>query len=274
MSRRWRLLLSPPGRGPWNMAVDEAVLESVGRGEAPPTLRLYAWSPPCLSLGRSQPYEEVDEAALQRLGWEAVRRPTGGRAILHTDELTYALLLPPDEPLAQGSVLESYRRIAAGLVRALELLGAPVEVQQGGGSLRQAPPVCFETPSAYEITVGGRKLLGSAQARRREGVLQHGTLPLHGDLTRITRVLRFADEATRADAAERLLQKACTLETALGRRVSWQEAAAAWERAFAETFELDLRRGALTEAERARAQALVREKYAHPDWLRAVSARR
>ncbi len=274
MSRCWRLLLSPPADGAWNMAVDEALLESVGRGAALPTLRMYAWTPPCLSLGRGQPYEALDEAALTRLGWQAVRRPTGGRAILHADELTYALVLPSGDPLAAGSVLESYRRIAAGLVRALQLLQAPVEVHQAETGVRDAPPVCFEVPSTYEITVAGRKLLGSAQARRRDGLLQHGTLPLHGDLTRITRVLHFPNEAARQQAALRLRQKACTLEEALGRRLSWETAAAAWAQAFRETFGLQLQPGQLTEEERARAAMLRREKYAHPDWLRAVSARK
>ncbi len=270
MNRRWRLLLSPPATGSWNMAVDEALLESVGQGESLPTLRLYAWSPPCLSLGRSQSYAEVDVEALTRLGWEVVRRPTGGRAILHADELTYALALPLTEPLAAGSVLASYQRIARALLRALQLLQAPVEVLQKKETRREAPPVCFEVPSAYEITVGGRKLLGSAQARRATAILQHGTLPLHGDLTRITRCLRFASESERQRAAERLRQRACTLEQAVGKRIPWEAAAAAWRQAFAETFFLDLQPGSLSVAEKARAQQLMREKYAHPSWLQAV----
>src|SRR5512133_3127465 len=109
---QWRLIKTTPASGAWNMAVDEAILEAVGRRQALPTLRLYAWAPPCLSLGFAQPVRDVDQAALTRNGWELVRRPTGGRAILHTDELTYAVSAPPDEPRVAGSVLESYCRLA------------------------------------------------------------------------------------------------------------------------------------------------------------------
>lgn len=270
MTRLWRLLHTPLARGAWNMAVDEAILEQVGAGNSLPTLRLYAWEPPCLSLGQGQPFSEVDTTSLQAHGWDVVRRPTGGRAILHTDELTYAVIAPSDEPLVAGSVLESYQRISQGLIRALQILQAPVEVQKAATPQRNAPPVCFEVPSSYEITVGGRKLLGSAQARRRDGVLQHGTLPLYGDLSRITQALRFPDEGSRQKAAMRLLQKACTLENALGRIVTWDEAAAAFERAFAETFHIEWVQGALSDVELARAEELEREKYTHPDWLQRI----
>ena len=102
----WRLIITPPARGAWNMAVDEAILEHAGRGEVLPTLRLFAWEPPCLSLGRAQPFTDVDTERLQARGWDVVRRMTGGRAILHTDELTYSVSGPVDEPHLAGSLLE------------------------------------------------------------------------------------------------------------------------------------------------------------------------
>src|SRR5512136_2498720 len=126
----WRLLVTPPAHGAWNMALDETILEAVGRRESLPTLRLYAWVPPCLSLGYAQPFTDVDIPRLQANGWELVRRPTGGRAVLHTDELTYAVIAPSDEPRMAGSVLESYRRLALALVGALNLLSMPVEVNE------------------------------------------------------------------------------------------------------------------------------------------------
>lgn len=263
----WRLLITPPAPGAWNMAVDEAVLEHVERGEVRPTLRLYAWEPPCLSLGYAQPWSDVDLDALQRENWQVVRRPTGGRAILHTDELTYAVIGPAADPRLNGSVLESYLRLSQALVQALRLLGAPVTVHEEAPAARAQNPVCFEVPSAYEITVAGRKLIGSAQARRREGVLQHGSLPLYGDLTRITRVLRFPDEAARRDAAARLRARALTLEEALGRRPTWEEAAQAFIQAFETVLDLRLVRAELTPSELQRAEALIAEKHAHPSWL-------
>jgi lipoate-protein ligase A len=108
MTDTWRCLFTPPARGAWNMAVDEAILETAGRGESLPTLRLYAWEPACLSLGYAQSCQDVDRARLQERGWEVVRRATGGRAILHVDELTYSVTAPPNEPrvLCSGELLQ------------------------------------------------------------------------------------------------------------------------------------------------------------------------
>src|SRR5688572_27221401 len=154
----WRYLITLPARGAWNMAVDEAVLEHIGRGESLPTLRLYAWDPACLSLGHSQPFADVDQARLQARGWEVVRRATGGRAILHTDELTYSVTGSAEDPVLAGGVLESYHRIAQSLLLAVKNLGLPVEMkdaQRAGHVSREAStkgdnvtsainPVCFE----------------------------------------------------------------------------------------------------------------------------------
>jgi lipoate-protein ligase A len=263
----WRLIQTPPARGAWNMAVDEAILDHTGRGEVLPTLRLYAWEPPCLSLGRAQPFTDVDTARLQSHGWEVVRRMTGGRAILHTNELTYSVVGPADEPHLVGSILESYNRLAGALLAAVRALSLPVEMKEGkADSSGQANPVCFEVPSTYEITVEGKKLIGSAQARRREGVLQHGSLPLTGDLTRICQALVFADESARESAAQRLLARATTVESVLGREVAWDTAARAFVRAFEAQLGLSFEEGELSESELSRAEELVREKYAHPSW--------
>ena len=271
MSEPWRLLLTAPAHGAWNMAVDEAMLEHIGRRESLPTLRLYAWEPACLSLGYAQPYADVDEARIKERGWEVVRRPTGGRAILHTDELTYSITAPLDEPSVAGSILESYNRLALALVSAVRSIGLSVEMKEGpGGHHGTTNPVCFEVPSAYEITVAGKKLIGSAQARRKEGVLQHGSLPLTGDLARITEALVFASESDRQEAAHRLLGRAATVESVLGRTVSWSEAAQAFIKAFEEKLDLSLKERVLSESEQKRVESLVCEKYDHPDWMKRV----
>src|SRR5512138_676642 len=143
----WRLLITPPARGAWNMALDESILEHIGRGESAPTLRLYAWDPPCLSLGHAQPFADVDLATLRERGWEVVRRLTGGRAILHTDEITYSVIAPNDEPRLAGTVLESYNRLAQALLLAVQELNLPVEMKEG--TTQNGPnlnPVCFEVP--------------------------------------------------------------------------------------------------------------------------------
>jgi lipoate-protein ligase A len=271
MMNTWRLIITPTSRGAWNMAVDEAILEHIGRDESIPTLRLYAWEPACLSLGHAQPFADVDRARIRERGWEVVRRATGGRAILHTDELTYSVTGSAEESVLAGGVLESYNRLAQALLLAIKSLGVPVEMKEGKTNGNGVPnPVCFEVPSSYEITVAGKKLIGSAQARKKEGVLQHGSLPLTGDLTRICQALVFESESARANAAQRLLARATTVESALGRALTWEEAAQAFIHAFEEQLGLCFEKGDLSESESRRAQELVREKYDHPSWTERV----
>jgi lipoate-protein ligase A len=267
----WRLILNSPKSGAWNMAVDEAILEHASSGASLPTLRLYAWEPPCLSLGRAQPFTDVETALLQTHGWDVVRRMTGGRAILHTDELTYSVTGPVDEQRLAGSILESYNRLAQALLVAVHDLGLPVEMKEGkADSNGQTNPVCFEVPSTYEITVDGRKLIGSAQARRKEGVLQHGSLPLIGDLSRICQALVFPDESARKSAVQRLLTRATTVESVLGREVDWDTAAQAFVRAFEAQLGLSFEEGELSASELSRAEELVREKYGNPEWTERI----
>jgi lipoate-protein ligase A len=267
----WRLLITPPARGAWNMAVDESILLHVGRGAALPTLRLYAWTPACLSLGYAQPFADVDTNRLYERGWEVVRRATGGRAILHIDELTYSVIAPNDEPRMTGTVLESYNRLAQALLLAVKNLGLPVEMKEGrennGADLN---PICFEAPSTYEITVNRKKLIGSAQARKKEGVLQHGSLPLRGDLARICQALVFENEPARDNASIGLLERATTAESALGEAVAWETAARAWVEAFEAQFGLTFERGELSESESLTAGRLVNEKYDHRSWTERV----
>jgi lipoate-protein ligase A len=126
--------------------------------------------------------------------------------------------------------------------------------------------MCFEVPSNYEITVHGKKLLGSAQARRREGILQHGTLPLYGDITRIVDVLDYSNQEQRTAAAARLLQRATTVETAVGHAPEWSDVAEVFATAFEDELNLRLRLGELSPHELTQAERIMAEKYAHPLW--------
>lgn len=249
------------------MALDEAILESVAAGLSGSTLRLYAWSPPCLSLGYAQPMQDADLDRLGDLGWDLVRRPTGGRAILHTDELTYAVIGPMSDPELTGSVLESHLRLSRGLVAALEELGlARLTRSNATAPDPESRPICFENPGPYEILAQGRKLVGSAQLRRQGAVLQHGSLPLTGDLTRICQVLRYEGEPERREAGGRLQAKAATVEGVLGRPVSWEEAAQAFETGFRRGIGVELRPGEISAGESERAVALESKRYASAGW--------
>jgi lipoate-protein ligase A len=268
----WRLIEHPPSRGAWNMAVDEAILEGVYTGTSQPTLRLYAWQPACLSLGIAQPFAEVDTDALTAQHWAVVRRPTGGRAILHTDELTYAVIAPETDPRVAGSVLDSYLRLSGALLEALRRIGLSPEANEKPPEKAKGEfnPVCFEVPSNYEITVNGKKLIGSAQARRQGGILQHGALPLFGDLTRVITALKFDDESARERARERLLAHATTIEAELGTTPSWAQAVEAFIQAFQTTLNLDLVAGELTQAESLRANELLEQKNGHASWTQRI----
>jgi len=256
------------------MAVDQVLLESMNGSSAEPVLRLYAWDPPCLSIGYAQSIADVDISRLEDFGWDLVRRITGGRAILHADELTYAVIGPHNEPRLKGNVLKSYRHLSSALLAALIKIGLPAQALPYPKSETTAPseqePVCFEQPSNYEITVDGKKLIGSAQARKKPGVLQHGTLPLYGDLTRITEVLNFEREDQRKFSAQRLLSRATTVERVLKQSINWELAAEAFGAAFSENLNLNLKPSNLTLEELARAEILVKEKYALPKWTKRI----
>ena len=252
------------------MAVDESILEHNHRGEAIPTLRLYSWDPPCLSLGHAQSFADVDMERVRARGWEVVRRLTGGRAILHTDELTYSVTGGADEPILAGGILESYNRLAQALLYAVRELGLSVEMKEHestGQTSSVNNPVCFEVPATYEITVNGKKLIGSAQARKKEGVLQHGSLPLTGDLTRICQALIFKDQAARENAAQRLLARATTVRSVTGLETDWETAARSFVHGFETQLGINFQRGELSRSESERADELVKEKYAHPSWM-------
>lgn len=266
---QWRLLRHLAARGAYNMAVDAAILENVVEGKSPPTLRFYDWDPACLSLGFAQNFADVDEDLRAARGWDVVRRPTGGRAILHTDELTYSVIGPSNEPRLVGGVLESYKRLSEGLMHSLKLLGLPVEqhpMHQANGFGDLDNPVCFEVPSDYEITLHGKKIIGSAQARRKGGVLQHGSLPLFGDIARITEILRYPSEDRRRDAAERVRARAATVEEGLGRRVTFAEAQDAFIRGFGEALNIDFFEGELTDEEQIASNRWHGERFGATAW--------
>jgi lipoyl(octanoyl) transferase len=268
----WRLLFDAhPRPGAVSMAIDEAVARAVAARTAPPTLRLYGWSPPTLTLGRGQPYADADIDMLRQAGVSLVRRMSGGTAVLNRDELSYMVAVTDREPrLAGSSIAESYRGVSAALLHALARLGlwtAEASTPTEGTEVPRRDarsPVCFELPSDYEITVGGRKLIGSSQMRIRGGILQHGSMPLAGDMAEISRYL-----TARPDPA-RIRTLALTLCDALGRHVTWEEAAEAVIGGSRGTLALTLVPGPLTPGERAAVEKLVVEKYGNPAWTARV----
>ncbi len=256
----WRLLVDPPADGAWNMAVDEVLLESVvSSRRSPATLRLYGWQPAALSLGRSQPAAGAhDPRFLRGEGIDLVRRPTGGGAVLHEHELTYAVTAALRGESFPGGVLDTYARIAAALAGALRAIG--VDARAAGPERRRPPrpsgPVCFEALAAHEISAGGMKLVGSAQLRRRGAFLQHGSIPIRSDRERVAR----------AFGLERPPAHYTDLATVLGRIPPRAGLDRAILRSFEATFGARLEPAELSGPEREAATRLRARKYLSAVW--------
>jgi lipoate-protein ligase A len=194
----WRLIVDGPLDGALNMSVDDGLLQEVERSVTPLTIvRLYQWTQPTVSLGRNQKIEAaVDTDFCRAHHIDIVHRPTGGRAVLHDDELTYAVASNDTARFGEG-VYANYKRIAEALSGALNRVGAPAllvpETRHAARPPNGFDLPCFLSPSRYELTVGGRKVAGSAQRRLRRGFLQHGSIPLTCDRERLARVTRMPD---------------------------------------------------------------------------------
>jgi lipoyl(octanoyl) transferase len=254
---RWRLIDTPPAPGAWNMAVDEALAASVAAG-ASPVLRFYRWQPACLSLGRNQPAAgRYDPDALAAASIDVVRRPTGGRAVLHRRELTYSLAAPV---ALFGSPRRAYGEVNRALVAGLRRLGADAAVQPATGVRAPLPSLapCFAEPVEGEVVAGGRKLVGSAQRLLGTVLLQHGSLPLHDDQSAVAALLlEPAPGAAETPPA--------ALVEVLGREPEWGELTAALAAGWETGLGAALSPGPLTAAEETMAR-VVAERYASPAW--------
>lgn len=252
----WRLLDTPPAPGAWNMAVDDALADSVRAG-GPPVLRVYRWSPACLSLGRNQPSDGYDRGEIARRGLDVVRRPTGGRAVLHHRELTYSVAAREGE---LGGPRQAYAAINRALVAGLRRLGVPAHLQPAGTARAPLPSLapCFEQPVEGEVTAAGRKLVGSAQRRDRGVLLQHGSLPVHDDQSAVVQLLR-------ADARGPAPEPPATLLDLLGQAPAWETLVDALAAGWRETLCAALVRDGLTGEEAQRAQG-HRARYEDPAW--------
>src|SRR5919201_1280720 len=257
----WRLLQSGEGSGAWNMAVDAALLEAVNTRMAQPTLRFYGWRPPCLSLGYFQSLEIADLDACADRGVDVVRRPTGGRAILHDLEVTYSLTVPADVLGQDHGILPSYHRISRGIQSGLEQLGVRTMLAPVSAGLRVAEggPICFDRPSSHEILLHGRKLVGSAQVRRGRALLQHGSILIEPRLQNLVACLKSSPPI------RQLTQSVIGLaEVGLVDRVAIAQAVA---QGISREFGVSLRPGRLSPRESAYAGGLMESgpQFDHPD---------
>lgn len=252
----WRLLDMGDGSGAWNMAVDEALL--LACDEKPHiTLRFYQWEKPTLSLGHFQEITDIDLKECTRRGFEWVRRPTGGRAVLHQYELTYSFVAPI--ALLGESVSRSHASISRALALGLQKLGLKADFAPVGRGTQPCAPTaaCFAAPAFVELAVGGKKVIGSAQTRTRFSMLQHGSIPLKIDSEVLAAVLKLHEPAT----LRWLRQKTAGLTDFLEREPTLAELKSAILQGFEEFFKQRFVPGDLTETERVLAEKLS-EKYA------------
>lgn len=232
---------------PWlNMALDEVLSPD------PPVLRLYGFNPPGISLGYFQKSADLPIDDLVSRGVIAVRRVTGGSAIYHKDDLTFSIVASPGDALFEGTVEESYGRIHAAIACGLRGLGVQTEARATGESLSDSglaqDPVCFHKATTFDLVHRGRKLVGSAQRRRRSRILHHGSIPR---------------------ARNELASHATSLEEAMGRVPSLEEVADALVRGFEEELGLSFNESSPTEKEWDGARKVTREQFGSDAWNRA-----
>jgi lipoate-protein ligase A len=248
----WRLIEEVEGDGAWNMAVDEAIFNMFPILKMP-TLRLYTWSPPAVSIGRLQRACKINLEECERRGIDLIRRPTGGRAVLHQNELTYSFV---HSALWSEGICKTHRVISEALAEGLKKLGlSPILSPK---KTFEKTPACFESPSYAELTIEGKKVIGSAQTRNKKAFLEHGSIPLSIDYEALRITLGLNNEAI-----GRLKQRAC----GLGEFGSFtlDEIKSAITEGFADRFGVKFKKGTLTSEELMLAKDLL-AKYRGREW--------
>jgi len=249
----WRLIVDDAaGSGVWNMAVDQAIHTARAEGSVPPTLRIYAWARPTVSLGRFQDVAGVDLALCAEQGVDVVRRSTGGRGVLHDDEVTYSAVASVQDGVPRG-VTASYRYLCAGIEEAYRILGVDAELtRRTRGAADSAACYLHTTPA--DLSLGARKLSGSAQVWSGETVLQHGSFTITRDLELESAVFRMDGPARRLMA-----DSTATLAEGMGETPVRSEIVRAIVEGFERGLGIALVETQLTAPETLRARELVAE---------------
>jgi lipoate-protein ligase A len=191
MTERWRFIDTGVCRASYNMALDEAIATVVKKGNSAPTLRLYGWDRPSVSIGYFQKISDINRDYCIENNIPIVRRPTGGRAILHDYEITYSFSIKIDTGIFSRGLLDSYEKISKAFSLALSKIGLAPEMKLRRESHRNRSPLCFESTSYGEITFNSKKVIGSAQKRWPGGLLQHGSIPFTIDEDKTAKVFRL-----------------------------------------------------------------------------------
>ena len=239
---KWRLLINGKLNSAENMAIDEAIFECVQDGRSLPTIRFYDWKPSTVSCGYNQEVDkEVDFVALKKYGFGFVRRPTGGRVVLHDNEVTYAVISPAEGRLS-GNVTESYSEISKVLAKGLEFMSINVDFEKGNLSSehqRQAANPCFTSSSRYELSYQKKKIVGSAQVRKNNCLLQHGSILLNYNQSKLAQIMPSLTEDQKDRLASYLKRKTIAINEILSVPISYDEAVKFFISGFKEKWKVD-----------------------------------
>lgn len=247
----------------YNMAMDEALLTWHSEGKIPPIIRFYGWKPGGVSVGYFQrTRNKIDLEKISEKGFQIVRRPTGGKAVLHHNELTYSVIVSESHPKMPPSVREAYKVISEGLLKGFEKLGINADFAIPDRKLNpHGTANCFEESSWYEIEVEGKKAVGSAQTRQKGVILQHGSIPVWVNTEDILDLFVYPNEKVKARAKERFAEKAISISEIIGRDVTMNELQTAFYQAFQETLGITFQRFNLDEEQQRFVEELAKEKY-------------
>ncbi|MHB7919416.1 lipoate--protein ligase family protein [Staphylococcus hominis] len=273
MTETWNFINTGSHDPYFNMAMDEALLNFVSRGEIDPVVRFYTWDPATLSVGYFQRLKkEIDIDKVKEKGFGLVRRQTGGRGVLHDKELTYSVIVPESHPNMPSTITEAYRVISEGLLEGFKLLGfdayfaIPRSKEEREKLKQPRSAVCFDAPSWYELVVEGRKIAGSAQTRQKGVILQHGSLLQDVDVDELFDMFIFKNDRLKEKMKKAFVDKAVAINDISDRHISIEEMEKAFEEGFKKGLNIEFKPLSLTENQLAEVKVLE-EKYRSEEWL-------
>ncbi|NDQ10659.1 lipoate--protein ligase family protein [Staphylococcus aureus] len=273
MTETWNFINTGSKDPYYNMAMDEALLNFVSRGEIDPVIRFYTWNPATLSIGYFQRLQkEIDIDKVKEKGFGLVRRQTGGRGVLHDKELTYSVIVPESHPNMPSTVTEAYRVISQGLLEGFKNLGfdtyfAVPKTPEERQKLKQPrSSVCFDAPSWYELVVEGRKIAGSAQTRQKGVILQHGSILQDIDTDELFDMFIYKNERLKLKMKEAFVEKAVAINDISDEHITISQMEKAFEKGFKKGLNIELKPLELTEAQLAEVEELT-EKYRSDEWM-------
>ncbi|MFG6116390.1 biotin/lipoate A/B protein ligase family protein [Halobacillus sp. MO56] len=268
MSETWYYVDTGHATPAFNMAMDELLLNWHSEGKIPPVLRFYGWEPSGLSVGYFQKVQgKIDLEGVKRHGFELVRRQTGGRAVLHDQELTYSVIVSEEHPDMPKSVKEAYLVISKGLLHGFRNLGVQADFAIPEGKLETTgSSVCFEEPSWYELIVEGKKAAGSAQTRKKGVILQHGSIPIEVDDGKLFDMFIYPNDRVKERARKAFGDKAVAINEIVPEPITFDKTKEAFKQGFETGLNIKLEPFQLNKEQLKAVHQLAEQRYRNDKW--------